>query len=80
MWEKLLAFLQSYTFKWWPNSIQLKVTYKEHMRRKLNLKNPKSYTEKLQWLKIHDRNPLYTTLVDKYEVKNIFQTKLVMSM
>ena len=30
---------------------------------------PSLYTEKLQWLKLYDRNPLYTRLVDKYEVK-----------
>lgn len=36
---------------------------------KLNLRKPKRYNEKLQWLKLHDHNPLYITLVDKYEVK-----------
>lgn len=35
----------------------------------LNLRNPQSYNEKLQWLKLYDRNPLYTTMVDKYAVK-----------
>ena len=35
----------------------------------LDLENPKGYKEKLQWLKLYDRKPLYTTLVDKYEVK-----------
>ena len=37
--------------------------------RKLDLTNPKSFNEKLQWLKLFDRNPLYTTMVDKYEAK-----------
>ncbi len=36
---------------------------------KLNLNNPKTYNEKLQWLKLYDRNPEYTTMVDKYEAK-----------
>lgn len=35
----------------------------------LNLKNPQTYNEKLQWLKVYYHNPLYTTLVDKYKVK-----------
>jgi len=35
----------------------------------LNIDNPRTFNEKLQWLKLHDRNPLYTKLVDKYEVK-----------
>ena len=34
-----------------------------------NLKSPITFSEKIQWLKLHDRNPLYTTMVDKYEAK-----------
>lgn len=36
----------------------------------LNIDHPKTYNEKIQWLKLNDHNPLYTTLVDKYAVKN----------
>lgn len=36
---------------------------------KLNLYNPQTFSEKLQWLKLYDHNPLYTTLVDKNAVK-----------
>lgn len=36
-----------------------------------NIDNPILYTEKLQWLKLYDHNPIYTKIVDKYEVKNI---------
>ena len=39
------------------------------MKKKLNLDNPITYSEKLQWIKLYDRNPLYIRLVDKYEVK-----------
>lgn len=35
----------------------------------MHLKHPKSFSEKLQWLKLHDRKPEYTTMVDKYAVK-----------
>lgn len=41
-----------------------------------NLKNPKSFNEKLQWLKLHDHNPKYTQLVDKYEVKKYVAGKV----
>ena len=41
------------------------------MKRKLNLENPQTFNEKMQWLKIHDRKDIYTKLVDKYEVKKI---------
>ena len=47
----------------------LKKIYKKTIGKELNLENPKSFNEKIQWLKIHDRNPKYTKLVDKYEVK-----------
>ena len=36
-----------------------------------NLNKPVSFNEKIQWLKLHDRKPIYTSLVDKYEVKEI---------
>lgn len=39
------------------------------MHKKLNLKNPETFNEKLQWLKIYDHNPKYTQMVDKYEAK-----------
>lgn len=39
------------------------------MHKKLNLKNPQTFNEKLQWLKLYDHNPLYTKMVDKYDAK-----------
>ena len=47
----------------------LKISYFVKMEKKLDLENPQTYSEKLQWLKLHDRNPEYTKMVDKYEVK-----------
>lgn len=47
----------------------LKRVFKERMGYDLDLQNPKTFSEKLQWLKLYYHNPLYTTLVDKYEVK-----------
>lgn len=38
--------------------------------RKLNLKNPQTFSEKLQWLKLYNRRPEYTKMVDKYAVKD----------
>lgn len=64
----------SYNFFWYyimPDSWYLKFRYKEVFGKKLNLTNPKTFTEKMQWLKLHDRNPLYHDLVDKYKVKPI---------
>ncbi len=52
-----------------PDEEYLKKMYFLSMGKELNLDNPISFNEKIQWLKLHDRNPLYTTMVDKYEVK-----------
>lgn len=48
----------------------LKLMYRCMFGKKLNLDHPVTYNEKLQWLKLYDRNPLYRTLVDKYKVKS----------
>jgi len=43
--------------------------YKSTFGQDLNLKNPVTFNEKIQWLKLFDRNERYTSLVDKYEVR-----------
>ena len=53
-----------------PDRIYLKLLYRLKLGRKLDLKNPKRFTEKLQWLKLYDRKPNYPKLVDKAEVKD----------
>jgi hypothetical protein len=64
-----------------PKSVQadfvyLKLLYKYRMGRKLDLQTPKTYNEKLQWLKLYDRNPQYIKLVDKYEVRKYIADKI----
>ena len=61
---------------WMSDETYLKIGYRIRMGKKLNLDHPSTYCEKLQWLKIHDRNPEYTKLVDKYEVKRIISDKI----
>lgn len=58
-------------FKWLSDKTYLKLIYYAHFGKKLNLNNPKTYNEKLQWLKLYDRNPRYTDMVDKQESKRI---------
>ena len=55
--------------KFVPDEVYLKIIYRIKVGKKLDLTNPKTYTEKLQWLKLHDRKPVYTTMVDKYAAK-----------
>ncbi len=59
--KKLLKLLPDYIF------LQIKYRYK--FNKKLDLKKPQTFNEKLQWLKLYDRNPEYTKMVDKYEAK-----------
>ena len=54
---------------WIPDEAYIKLTYRISMRERLSLKNPKTYNEQLQWLKLYDRKPEYTRMVDKYEAK-----------
>ena len=54
----------------------LKIRYKTETGRNLDLQNPKTYTEKLQWLKLYDHRPEYTKMVDKYEAKKLVSEKI----
>ena len=56
-------------FKKMSDEKYIKLVYRIIFGKKLNLENPKTYSEKLQWLKLYDRKKIYTTMVDKYEAK-----------
>jgi len=47
----------------------VKTRYRLSTGEKIDLDNPQTFNEKLNWLKLYDHNPLYTTMVDKYAVK-----------
>ena len=61
---------------WMPDKWYLMIMFRILMRRKLNLANPKSFSEKLQWLKLYNRRPEYTMMVDKYTVKKYVSDKI----
>lgn len=54
----------------------LKLRYRLQLGHRLNLKNPKRFTEKIQWLKLYNRKPEFTTMVDKYAVKEFVANKI----
>ena len=60
--SKLFYLLNDKTF--------LKLKYRIYFNKKLNIKNPQTFNEKLQWLKLYDHNPKYIKMVDKYEVRD----------
>ena len=61
IWNYFYPFVSEETF--------IKVRFRLHMGYWMDMKNPKTYNEKLQWLKLHDRRPEYTKMVDKVEAK-----------
>lgn len=58
-------------FRFLPDKTALKIQYKNRFLKKLDLKDPKTFNQKLQWLKLYNRDPQHTKMVDKYEAKKI---------
>ena len=52
-----------------PDKVYLSLRFKSRFGRFPDLKSPQTFSEKIQWLKLYDRRPEYTTMVDKYAVK-----------
>lgn len=69
--SEILAYGFMKTAGFISDDIYLKILYRLKMGRKLDLINPDTYNAKLQWLKLYDRDPKYTDMVDKYEAKRI---------
>ena len=68
--SKIIIYLMNKNFFWFlSDKLYLKIKFRLRMKKKLDLKNPETFNEKLQWLKLYDRNPEYTKMVDKCEVK-----------
>lgn len=59
-----------------PDKLYIYLQYYKHFHKFPNLKRPKTFNEKLQWLKLYDRNPTYTQMVDKYEVRKYIAEKI----
>ncbi len=67
----VFIFIWTRIFCWLPDKVYLTILYRLCLGQSINWDNPQRYTEKIQWLKINDRKPIYSKLVDKYEVKKI---------
>lgn len=63
-------------FNWLPDEPYLKLVYRGQMGKKLDLKHPQTFSEKLQWLKLYNRDPLFHNLVDKHEVKQYVANRI----
>lgn len=68
--KTMLIVVLEHFFTWLPDKVYVKLLFRLKMGRRLHLKNPQTFSEKLQWLKLYDRKPEYTQMVDKYAVKD----------
>ncbi len=62
-------------FKWIPDKIMLRIQYLIKQGYLPNIKNPKRFTEWIQWYKMNYHNPLMQKCVDKYEVRQYIKSK-----
>lgn len=67
--KKILKWIRQYILRVIPDKTFIQIVYRVKIGRKLDLKNPKTFNEKLQWLKLYNRKPEYTKMADKYEVR-----------
>lgn len=74
--SKELRFRLLSAFQWVPDEPWLKLLFRIKNGHWMDFKNPTTFNEKLQWLKVHDRNPEYTKMVDKYAVKDYVSEKI----
>lgn len=74
--KKIILKKLKYSFRFLPDSIYIQIYYFIHFKHFCNLKNPKTFNEKVNWLKFNDRNPNYIKMVDKYEVKSYVKDKI----
>lgn len=63
-------------FDWLTDKHFVELQFLLHMGHLPNLREPKTFNEKIQWMKLYDHNTLYNELVDKYEVKKFVANKI----
>ena len=73
--SRSLRFRILKALSWIPDKIMLRIQYKIQTGHTLNLKNPKRFTEKIQWYKINYKNDLMLQCADKYEVRKYVSSK-----
>ena len=74
--RRILAHIFIKTCRWLPDKPYLQILYLLKMGSVLHLKNPSTYNEKINWLKLYNRKPEYTMMVDKYAVKDYVAKKI----
>lgn len=73
--SKKTRFLILSALRFIPDKAMLKLQYRIKCGRKLDLANPRRYTEKMQWYKLYYRDPVMQQCADKYQVRSYVQSK-----
>ena len=71
-----MNYIVKHTLNLLPDRLYLQLLYYKHFRKFIDFNNPKTFNEKLQWLKLNDRQPIYTTIVDKLKMKDWIKSKV----
>lgn len=71
-------FYEIYIFglRFVPDKVVIKNSFKKHMGYPLDLENPQTLNEKLNWLKLYNRKNIHTTIADKYAVRDYVKQKI----
>lgn len=72
----LFAFAWKFMSKYFNDRLYIKIKFFWHFRKIPNLDNPKTFQEKLQWIKLNDRKEIYHQMVDKFEAKKFISEKV----
>lgn len=78
--ERLRHYVERASERGWFDSLSdkqhLQILYWARLGKRLDLKNPRTFNEKLQWLKLYNRKPEYTTMVDKHTAKGYIASRI----
>lgn len=68
-WKIIKSIIRHGWLRWLPDKAYLSIMYRANLGTWMNWSSPKTYNEKLQWLKLYDRREVYNKMVDKYDAK-----------
>lgn len=74
--KQFKSIIKDFIYRCIPDKFYLMNKFYKTFGYKINLKKPQTYNEKLQWIKLYDRNPIYTKMVDKYKVRKIVEERI----
>ena len=74
--KALTVLGRSGVLNWMSDEAYIRLLYRAEFREKLDLDHPETFNQKMQWLKLYDRNPVYPEMVDKYKAKSYVSDRI----